>query len=102
MPLITTNPEIIDGVEYPYLGLSMAMQPDWRESDIGAQVAVALHPYRVTAGGVIERAQRDGAIVQRSLGFGDAFEHEAADPDIAQAIAGILSAVQAYITARGV
>lgn len=101
MPLTTANPEIIDDVAYPYLGLSMAMQPDWRPSSMGAQVAVALHPFRVTEAGTIERAVRDGIPVQRSLSFGDAFALEDTDPAIATAILGILSAVQGYITAKG-
>lgn len=102
MPLTTANPELIDGIEYPYLGLSMAMQPDWRETGMGAQVAVSLHPFRVTETGTIERALRDGIPVQRSLSFGDAFALEETDPDIATAIVGILTAVQGYITAKGI
>lgn len=98
MPLVTQNPEIIDGVEYPYLGLSMAMQPDWRESSMGAQCAVAFHPYRVTEDGKIERAMRDGYPVQRSISFGDAFTEDA---DSRAAAEGILAAVQGYLTAKG-
>lgn len=100
MPLTTSKPEIIDGVEYPYLGLSMAMAPDWRPTGMGAMVAVTLFPYRITETGTIERAMRDGQPVDRCLSFGDAFALEGTDPDIATAIAGILSAVQGYITAK--
>lgn len=101
MPLTTATPEVIDGISYPYLGLSMAMQPEWRATSLGAQVAVALHPFRVTEAGQIERAVRDGIPVQRSLTFGDAFAMEETDPAIAAAIIGILTAVQSYLTAKG-
>jgi len=43
---------------------------------------------------------RDGQPVDRCLSFGDAFALEGTDPDIATAIAGILSAVQGCITAK--
>lgn len=102
MPLTTTKPEIVNGVEYPYLGLSMAMSPDWRPNNLGAMVAVTLYPYRITESGDIERAMRDGQPVDRCLSFGDAFALEQSDPDMAQAAVGILTAVQSYLTAKGI
>lgn len=102
MPLTTSNPEIIDGIAYPYLGLSMAMAPAWRTDGMGAMVAVTLYPYRVKEDGTIERALRDGQPVDRCLSFGDAFALESSDPDMAQAAIGILTAVQGYLTAKGV
>lgn len=98
MPLTTSNPEIIDGIVYPYLGLSMAMMPEWRETDIGGMTAVELSLFRVTEDGKIERAMRDGKPVTRNVSFSDAF---ADDPDLATAVGGILAAVQGYVTAKG-
>lgn len=101
MPLTTSNPEIIDGITYPYLSLSMAMAPEWREQGMGAQVACEFIPYRVTETGQVEKAVRDGRPVSRSLAFGDAFGQAASDSDLGAAVEGILSAVQGYLTARG-
>jgi hypothetical protein len=101
MPLTTANPEVIDGIEYPYLGLSMAMMPDWRETSVGAMVAVELQLFRVTAAGKIERAlDAEGLPVCRHMSFGDAFALP--DPDLADAMTRVLSAVQDYITAKGI
>lgn len=98
MPLTTSNPEIIDGIEYPYLGLSMAMMPEWQETDVSGMVAVELSLFRVTEDGKIERAMRDGKPVTRNASFANAFTE---DTDLTTAVGGILSAVQGYITAKG-
>jgi hypothetical protein len=101
MPLTTSHPEIIDGEEYPYFGLSMAMMPDWRPNDIGAMVAVELPLFRIDAEGKVIRAMNeDGQQVSRHMSFADAFALP--DPDLAEAMTAVLDAVQAYITAKGI
>jgi hypothetical protein len=57
MPLTTSKPEVIDDIEYPYMGLSMAMMPSWRERDIGAMVAAELTLFRIDEAGKIEIAK---------------------------------------------
>ena len=99
MPLTTSNPEIIDGIEYPYLGLSMAIMPEWQETNVGGMVAVELSLFRITEEGKVERAMRDDKPVTRGASIGNAFAP--GDSDLATAVVGILSAVQGYITAKG-
>jgi hypothetical protein len=98
MPLTTSKPEVIDDIEYPYMGLSMAMMPSWRERDMGAMVAAELTLFRIDEAGKIEIARIEGKPVTRSVSFGDAF----ASAEAAEAVATILGAVQAYITAQEV
>jgi hypothetical protein len=101
MPLTTSNPEIVDGVEYPYFGLSMAMMPSWGETSLGAMIAVEFPIFRVDAEGTIVRAvDEDGKHISRHLSFADAFASD--DPDLQQAIATVLGAIQAYITAKDI
>ena len=96
MPLITSHPELIDGVEYPYLGISMAVTPQWRERDLGAMVAVRFTPFRVAEDGTIVPSGVDRAVV-----YGDAFAAAASDPDVAAFVQSFLESVQAFITAKG-
>jgi hypothetical protein len=101
MPLTTSNPEIVDGVEYPYFGLSMAMMPIWGESNLGAMIAVEFPIFRVDSEGKVVRAvDEDGKFISRHRSFADAFASD--DPDLQAAIATVLGAVQAYITAKGI
>jgi hypothetical protein len=101
MPLTTKHPEVIDGIEYPYFGLSMAMMPDWRENNIGAMVAVELPLFRIDRRGrVIRAVDEEGNQISRHMSFGDAFALP--DPDLAAAMVAVLDAVQDYITAKGI
>ena len=97
MPLITSNPELIDGQEYPYLGISMAVSPQWRERDLGAMVAVRFTPYRVAEDGTIVPSGVDRVVV-----YGDAFTAAESDPDVAAFVQAFLASVQAFVTAKGI
>ena len=97
MPIITSNPEIVDDHEYPYLGISMAVSPQWRESDMGAMVAVRFMPYRVAEDGTLVQSGTDRAVV-----YPDAFAAAASDPDVAAFVQSFLASVQAFVTAKGI
>lgn len=97
MPLTTSNPEIIDGVEYPYLAIHVAMSPQWRESDMGAMVAARFPLYRIDENGHIEQSGTD-----RSLVLADAFAQAENDPAIAEFVRTFLAAVQTLVTAKGI
>jgi hypothetical protein len=51
MPIQSTNPIVVDGVEYPYYTVNLAISPLVKETEVGASVAMRLTPYRELEGG---------------------------------------------------
>jgi hypothetical protein len=51
MPITSTNPIEVDGIEYPYFMINLAISPLVKPTDIGASVAMRLTPYRVLEDG---------------------------------------------------
>lgn len=97
MPITTQNPIPDPAGDYDRLGIQLAISPVWHESDVGAAVAIRLTPYRVNADGTIEQSTD-----ARSVVYGDAFAAAADDPALAAAVTQIMSALQDFITAKGI
>ena len=51
MPITSTKPIEVDGIEYPYFMINLAISPLVKPTDIGASVAMRLTPYRVLEDG---------------------------------------------------
>jgi hypothetical protein len=58
MPIQSTNPIVVDGVEYPYYTVNLSISPIVRETSVGASVAMRLTPYRETEEGVDRKSTR--------------------------------------------
>lgn len=105
MPVASTNPLVVDGVEYPYYGVTIMGEPSWEPARVGARVVVALWPYRIDEQGQIQRPMVDGypddSRVRRFV-YGDAYEAAATDPALAAALSAIMAGgVQGFVTAKG-
>jgi hypothetical protein len=57
MPIQSTNPIVVDGIEYPYYTVNLAISPLVKETEVGASVAMRLTPYRETEGGKTDLLQ---------------------------------------------
>ena len=97
MPIQSTQPTIVDGVEYPLLLVNLAISPVVHEGGIiGASVAMRLTPYR-EVGGAIEQLP-DHA---KAVSYFDVFKEAESDPEIASAIEKIMTGLQEFITDKG-
>ena len=57
MPIQSTNPIVVDGIEYPYYTVNLSISPLVKETEIGASVAMRLTPYRELEGGASDILQ---------------------------------------------
>lgn len=97
MPIQSTKPTIVDGVEYPLLLVNLAISPLVQEGGIiGASVAMRLTPYR-EVGGAIEQLP-DHA---KAVSYLDVFKEAETDPEIASAIEKIMTGLQEFISDKG-
>lgn len=97
MAITSTQPTIVDGVEYPLLLVNLAISPLVQEGGIiGASVAMRLTPYR-DLGGNIEQLP-DHA---KAVSYFDVFKEAESDPEIASAIEKIMTGLQEFITDKG-
>lgn len=97
MAITSTQPTIVDGVEYPYLLVNLAISPVVHEGgNIGASVAMRLTPYR-DLGGNIEQLP-DYA---KAVSYFDVFKEAESDAEIASAIEKIMTGLQEFITDKG-
>lgn len=98
MPIQSTQPTIVDGVEYPYLLVNLAISPLMRpEGGIGASVAMRLTPYRELESGAIEQLP-DHA---KAVSYFDVFKEAETDPEIASAVSKIMQGIQEFINDKG-
>jgi hypothetical protein len=95
MPLISTNPTIVDGVEYPYFLVNLSISP--YDAPNGASVAMRLTPYRNVELGGIEQLP-DYA---KAVSILDVFEVADSDAAFEKAIEGIMGTLQTFITDKG-
>lgn len=95
MPIQSTNPITVDGIEYPYYTVNLAISPIIKETEVGASVAMRLTPYRETETGVIDALQGyDIPVV-----YLDVFESE--DISAETAAYNILAVIQQFINEKG-
>lgn len=46
MPILSTNPTIVNGVEYPFLAVTLAISPYYTENYIGGSIAIRFTPFK--------------------------------------------------------
>ena len=95
MPIQSTNPITVDGIEYPYYTVNLAISPLVKETSIGASVAMRLTPYRELEGGVTDVLQGH----DRPVVYLDVFESE--DMPAETAAYNILAVIQQFIIEKG-
>ena len=91
MPLISTTPTVVDGVEYPYFLVNLSISP--YNAPEGASVALRLTPYRNLELGDIEQLP-DYA---KAVSLLDVFVVAQNDPAFEKAIEGIMTTLQTFI-----
>lgn len=95
MPIQSTNPIVIDGVEYPYYLVNLAISPLVKTTEVGASVAMRLTPYRETETSEIQvLSDHDTPVV-----YLDVFASE--DIPAETASYNILAVIQQFIIEKG-
>lgn len=97
MAITSTQPTIVDGVEYPLLLVNLAISPVIHEGGhIGASVAMRLTPYR-QINDTIEQLP-DHA---KAVSYFDVFREAETDAEIASAVEKIMTGLQEFINDKG-
>jgi hypothetical protein len=95
MPIISSNPTIVDGVEYPYFLINLAISP--YDAPNGASVALRLTPYRnLELGGIVQLPDH-----AKGVSILDVFQVAESDPAFEKAVEGIMNTLQTFITEKG-
>jgi hypothetical protein len=94
MPITSTNPIEVDGVEYPYFMVNLAISPLVKPTDIGGSVAMKLTPYRVLEDGSSESLPDNTTAIT----YLDVFE--SGDADAITAAGTIMYAIQTFINEK--
>ena len=95
MKIKSSNPTIKNGVEYPFLAVSLSMSPLWKP-DIGASVAIRLTPFRELEDGTFESLPDR----PKAISLLDIFESAEGDPAFEDAIQGILTTLQSLVDSK--
>lgn len=95
MPIISSNPTVVDGIEYPYFLINLAISP--YDAPNGASVALRLTPYRNVELGGIEQLP-DYA---KAVSLLDVFEVAESDPAFEKAVKSIMDTLQVFINEKG-
>ena len=97
MPIQSTKPTIVDGVEYPLLLVNLAISPLVKEGgQIGASVAMRLTPYRELDGNIEQLPDH-----AKAVSYFDVFKEAETDPEIASAVGKIMEGIQEFINDKG-
>jgi hypothetical protein len=97
MAITSTQPTIVDGVEYPLLLVNLAISPLVQEGgQIGASVAMRLTPYREIPGGIEQLPEH-----AKAVSYFDVFKEAETDPEIASAVLKIMTGIQEFINDKG-
>ena len=94
MPLISTNPLIVDGIEYPYYLCNLTIAP--YDAPKGASVALRFTPYRMQGDQIV--MQPDCSKIMAEL---DIFEVAGIDPAVEKAVVGIMATLHQFIDDKG-
>ena len=95
MPLISTNPIIVDGQEYPFYLVNLSISP--YDAPRGASVAMRLTPYRNVELGGIEQLPN----YAKAVSLLDVFEVAETDVAFENAVKGIMDTLQIFINEKG-
>lgn len=92
MKIRSSNPVVINEVEYPYLAVSLSMSPLWKPG-LGQSVAIRLTPYRVREDGTFDILKDK----PKAISLLDVFETADGDPHFESAITDIMGALQTLV-----
>lgn len=95
MPIQSTNPIVVDGIEYPYYTVNLSISPLVQDAGVGASVAMRLTPYRELEGGKPDVLQGH----DRPVVYLDVFASE--DMHAENAAYNILGIIQQFINEKG-
>jgi hypothetical protein len=95
MPIQSTNPITVDGIEYPYYTVNLSISPLIKSNEIGASVAMRLTPYRELDGGLSDILSGH----DRPVVYLDVFASE--DMLAETAAYNILAVIQQFIIEKG-
>ena len=97
MPIQSTQPVIINGIEFPYLTVNLAISPLIKPNDIGGSIALKLTPYR-------EKTLEEGGGYEflddqpKQVVYLDVFESiTQGDTSLAKAVTTIMTGIQQFI-----
>ena len=98
MPITSTTPIIIDGIEFPFLKVNLSISPLEKTNEIGGSVSLLLTPYRELPEGGFETLYD----LAKPVVFLDIFENiQNGDEACAKAVTGILGSIQGFIIDKG-
>jgi hypothetical protein len=95
MKLVSTKPTIKNGIEYPFLAVSLSMSPLWKPN-LGASVAIRFTPFRELEDGTYQSLPNDS----KAISLLDIFETAQGDPAFEDAIQGMLKTLQDLINKK--
>jgi hypothetical protein len=90
MKLVSKNPLIVDGIEYPYYLCNLTIAPF--DAPKGASIALRFTPYRMQGDQII--MQPDYSKIMAEL---DIFEVAEIDPAVEKAVVGVMQTLQTFI-----
>lgn len=96
MAIESTTPVTVEGETYDKLAITLAISPVWKTGTVGGSVALNFTPYREDVDGVVHKIDQQKAVV-----YLDIDDHLEDDSDLAQAVYGIMTAIQRFIIAKG-
>jgi hypothetical protein len=97
MAIKSTQPTIVNGIEYPYLLINLAISPIIHEGGkIGASAAMRLTPYRETPEGLEQLPD-----YAKAVSYFDIMKEAESDSEIASAVKQIMNGLQEFITDKG-
>lgn len=99
MPILATSPSTVVHPEIPYdkYLVELTLAPVVIANNIEGAMSLKLTPYRYLPDGTLDTNQAG----VRYEGCGACYAQAETDPALAAAMAAILPAIQAFITARG-
>jgi len=97
MAIKSTQPTIVNGIEYPYLLINLAISPIIHNGGkIGVSTAMQLTPYRETSEGIEQLSD-----YAKAVSYFDIVKEAESDPEIASAVKQITNGIQEFITDKG-
>jgi len=95
MKLISTKPTIVDGIEYPFLAVSISMSSIWKPG-LGASTAIRFTPFRELKDGTFESLPDQ----PKAISLMDIFETAEGDAALENAVQGIMTSLQTLVNEK--
>lgn len=95
MKLVSSKPTIVEGVEYPFLAVSLSMSPIWKPN-MGASIAIRFTPFRELEDGTFE------SLIDKpkAISMLDVFEIAEGDVVLEDTVRSIMTSLQTLINEK--